>query len=102
MCSAEDLSNIKTSSVDLYLPFRTFQSTLVDRRAAVHEAYRVLRKGGVAIISIPILYLKENGEALQGLIPPDSYKPKIEYAKEIVKRIKEYMEIINFYKVGVD
>jgi SAM-dependent methyltransferase len=101
-CSAEDLYSITTSSVDLYLSFRSFQSTLFDRRAAVHEAYRVLRKGGFAIISIPILYLKENGEVLQGLIPPNTYEPKIEYANEIAKRIKEYMEIINFVSVGLD
>jgi ubiquinone/menaquinone biosynthesis C-methylase UbiE len=104
-CSAENLYLIKTSTIDLYLSFRTFQSTLFDRRTAVHEAYRVLRKGGLAIISIPKLYLNQNGdtlEVLQGLIPPNSYEPEIEYANKIARRIKEYMEILNFIEVGMD
>lgn len=102
VCSAENLISIPNSSIDLYLSFRTFQSTLFDRRAAVHEAYRVLRKGGVAIISIPTLYLKKDGEVLRGLIPPGSYEPNLEYAAAIAARIKDYMDIMNFSDVKID
>jgi len=37
--SAEDLKDIPNSSIDLYLSFRTYQSTLFDRRISLHEAY---------------------------------------------------------------
>ncbi|MBA2880900.1 SAM-dependent methyltransferase [Desulfosalsimonas propionicica] len=102
VCSAENLFQVPNGSIDLYLSFRTFQSTLFDRRAAVHEAYRVLRKGGIAIISVPVLYLKKNGEVLQGLIPPGSYEPNLDYATAIADRIKDYMDIMNFKEVDID
>lgn len=101
-CSAEDLKPIANNSIDLYLSLRTFQSTLFNRRAALHEAYRVLHNGGVIVLSVPIMYLQEDGRVLTGLIPPGSTSPDIAYARQAVERIKEYMMILNFRDVEVD
>ena len=102
VCSAEDLKTISNNSVDFYLSLRTFQSTLFDRRAALHESYRVLRNGGIIVISVPILFLKKNGEALFGLIPPGCSEPNMEYAQKLITRIKDYLTILNFSNILVD
>ena len=69
---------------------------------ALHEAYRVLRLEGLVIISIPIMYLKGDGEVLKGLIPSGSTEPKMEYAESMVTRIEKLLNTLNFKKVGVD
>jgi ubiquinone/menaquinone biosynthesis C-methylase UbiE len=97
---AEDLKDIESNSVDLYLSFRTYQSTLFDRRASLHEAYRVLTTGGIIIVSIPIMFLKENGEVLTGQIPSGSFEPDMEYAKDMTCRIEGLMKTLNFKDVG--
>jgi len=100
--SAEDLRHIQTSSVDLYVSLRVYQSTLLDRKMALHEAYRVLLLEGVVIISIPIMYLKEDGEVLKGLIPSGSTEPKMEYAESMVSRVEQLLNTLNFKNIGID
>jgi SAM-dependent methyltransferase len=102
VCSAEDLNSIPNNSVDLYLSLRTYQSTLFDRRAALHEAYRVLRNGGIILLSVPIMFLRRDDEVLTGLIPPESSEPNMEYARQLVGRIQEYLRILNFRDVTTD
>lgn len=102
VCAAEDLIQIPNNSVDLYISLRTYQSTLFNRRAALHEAYRVLRNGGIIVLSVPIMFLKEGGKVLAGLIPPGSAAPNMEYARHFAERIKEYLTILNFRDVKAD
>jgi len=99
---AEDLKDIPNSSIDLYLSFRVYQSTLFDRRISLHEAYRVLRNGGIIIISIPIMYLKTNGDVLPGLLPPYANIPNMRFANDTVNRIRGYMKLLNFENVGIN
>jgi len=49
---AENLAGIASGSIDLYVSFRTFQSSLFNINAAIREAHRVLAQDGVFIISI--------------------------------------------------
>lgn len=99
ICPAEDLERIPNNSVDLYLSLRTYQSTLFDRRTAIHEAYRVLRMGGIILLSIPIMFLHGECEVLSGLIPPGSSEPNMRYAQQLVARIHDYLTILNFRDV---
>jgi len=102
VCAAEDLKPILNNSVDFYLSLRTYQSTLFDRRAALHEAYRVIRNGGIILLSVPIMYVLPDGNVIAGLIPPGSSKPNMTYARGIVKRIHDYLTILNFKSVKTD
>ncbi len=104
--SAEDLKNIASFSVDLYISLRTYQSTLFDIKESLHEAYRVLAKGGGIVISIPIMFLKKDDagnilDVLKGLIPQGSSVPNFEYAMQISKKIESYSNILGFRDVEI-
>jgi len=104
--SAEDLTNIKPFTVDLYISLRTYQSTLFDIKESLHEAYRVLAKGGGIVISIPIMYLKKDDagnilNVLKGLMPQGSNEPSFDYAMEISKKIESYLNILGFRDVEI-
>jgi len=99
--SAENLENVKSFSIDLYVSFRTYQSTLFDVKESLHEAYRVLAIGGAIIISIPIMYLKKDDtgkiqNVLKGLIPQGASVPSFDYAMQVSERITVYMKILGF------
>ncbi|MFT7404938.1 class I SAM-dependent methyltransferase [Zhongshania sp.] len=100
--SAEDLNSISSFSVDLYISLRTYQSTLFDIKQSIHEAYRVLTKGGAIAVSIPTMFLVKGDDGqitgvLNGLIPSGSKEPSIEYALEIADRIKWYFDLLGFH-----
>jgi SAM-dependent methyltransferase len=98
---AENLCDIHNSSVDLFLAFRVFQSSLFDKRLALIEAFRVLTSGGLIIISIPIMFLRNDGNALIGLIPPDKTEPSMEYAMSVAESIKDLMDTLNFKNLSI-
>lgn len=101
---AEDLKEIESFSMDLYISLRTYQSTLFDIKESLHEAYRVLAKGGGLVVSIPNMFLKKNDSGkiigvLYGLIPPGSTAPSVEFAMQISEKIQEYMNLLGFKDV---
>lgn len=49
---AESLTEVPTDSVDYYVSLRTYMSRFFDVRAALEEAYRVVRPGGWILISV--------------------------------------------------
>lgn len=66
--AAEDLSAVLDASFDIYCSFRTYQSLFFDIDRAAAEAYRVLRPGGTAIISVSNAYLGTDGSLVRGQI----------------------------------
>lgn len=98
---AEDLNEIDNGIIDLYLSLRTYQSTLFDRRKALHEARRVLKPGGIIIISLPILYYTKKEGFIKGL--SDSSKNiSMDYAYTVANNIKKYLEMLNFEHVDIN
>jgi SAM-dependent methyltransferase len=97
---AENLP-IPSNSVDLYISLRTFQSTLFNRRHALHEAKRVLSPGGKIIISIPTLYyLPRKKKFIKGLCnSAEIYSMR--YANNVADGIKKYLEMLNFHGINI-
>ena len=101
--SAENLKDISNSSIDLYISFRAFQSSLIDRRIAIHEAYRVLKIGGCIILSVPCLFINsETGRMLRGLIKDDTNIIEEDVLSSTVNELKEYLQILQFSKISID
>lgn len=94
--SAENLKDISTQSIDLYVSFRTFQSSFFDRRASVHEAYRVLKSGGKLLISIPDMYVSSDGKVTHGLAENNSSRINDSLAKNIAKEIESLLKLFEF------
>jgi ubiquinone/menaquinone biosynthesis C-methylase UbiE len=97
---AENLSDIENTSVDIYLSFRAYQSTLFDRRKSLHEARRVLKSGGLIIISLPILYYTKK-EFIKGLSNSEK-NITMDYAFFLANSIKQYLEMLNFNNVVIN
>ncbi|GAA4890363.1 class I SAM-dependent methyltransferase [Ferrimonas pelagia] len=102
--SANNLNKIESSTIDLYVSLRTYQSSLFDIKPALHEAYRVLTRGGVIVITIPVLFLKKDGNGeikgtLRGLIESGSNEPTLEYAYKVVNNIMWKMDVLNYRKI---
>ena len=68
---AEDLSELKDNSYDLYVSLRTYNSSFFDMTKAIKEAQRVLKHDSVAIISISNGFLNTKEKKLiPGIIIP--------------------------------
>lgn len=104
VASAEALQEVPSISVDLYISLRTYQSTLFDVKESLHEAYRVIRIGGVIVVSIPFLYtFKSNGENVvqYGLLQPGAKTPSAEYAYAVANAIADNMAALGFSNVEI-
>ena len=70
---AEKLTDVKTNYVDVYISLRTYQSSLLDIPQALREMQRVLKPGGIVILSIANGFIQiENSEKkiIRGLLIP--------------------------------
>ena len=101
--SAENLKDVSNAVYDLYISFRVFQSSLFDRRIAIHEAYRVLKIGGFIILTIPCLFINDStGEKLRGLINEETKEIDEEVLNRIVTELKNYLKMLQFSDIYVD
>jgi SAM-dependent methyltransferase len=106
--AAEHLARVGSGTQDVYLSFRTYQSTLFDIDRALFEAYRVLRPGGALVISIPHKYA-QGTELKTGLLRPESQNldPSLPYNLDpelpftYVGKIRRTLFRLNFEDVGV-
>lgn len=96
---AENLCEIPTSSQDIYISLRTYQSTYFDRNAALREAYRVVRQGGIVLISIANGFL-EQGSIIPGLLIPGTAVVDRNLGFQIADQVRRRMSLLKFEEIG--
>ena len=97
---AEDLEGVASGSADLYVSLRTYQSTYFDRNAAVLEAYRVVRQGGVVLISVANGFL-EQGSVIPGLLIPGTAVVDRDLGFRIAEQVRSRMSLLRFEEIGM-
>jgi len=97
---AEDLESILNASQDIYLSFRTYQSSYFDVSRALREAYRVVRPGGLILISVANGYISHNG-FMQGMLIPRSTVVDRDRPFELVDKIRRKLTLLRFEEIGV-
>ena len=98
--SAEHLSTVETASQEIYLSLRVYQSAFFDIQESIRQAYRVLKPGGVCIISIANAYL-EGTTFIKGLLPHGARFVDQDRAHELISIIRHYLIKLKFDDVGV-
>jgi pyrimidine deaminase RibD-like protein/SAM-dependent methyltransferase len=98
---AEDLKSIMTGSQDIYVSLRTFQSSYFGVTRALQEAYRVVRQGGIVLISIANGFLTEESGVVPGLVIPRSNVVSRDRPFEVAEKIRKKLTLMRFEEVGV-
>jgi SAM-dependent methyltransferase len=100
--SAEEMTGVPSDAFDVYLALRLYQSALFDPRAAAWSAHRVLRTGGLAIISISDAYLDKTGgtgRVVRGMLAADRLDHLRPYRKAI--QVLNLLRNAGFHESGL-
>lgn len=97
---AENLVAIPSSSQDIYISLRTYQSSYFDRNAALREAYRVVRQGGIVLISVANGFL-DQGSIIPGLLIPGTRVVDRNLGFQIADQVRSRMSLLRFEDVGM-
>jgi pyrimidine deaminase RibD-like protein/SAM-dependent methyltransferase len=98
---AEDLKTIQSASQDLYISLRTFQSSYFGITRALQEAYRIVRQGGIVLISVANGFLGEDSALIPGLVIPRSSVVNRDRPFEVAEKIRRKLTLMRFEEVGV-
>lgn len=101
LASAEELGEVLTSSQDIYVSLRTFQSSYFGVSRAIREAYRVVRQGGIVVISIANGFLGDGRALIPGLVIPRTNIVDKNRPFEIVEQIRRKLTLLRFEEIGV-
>jgi N-glycosidase YbiA len=96
--SAEDLHPVPSASFDLYCALRVYQSIYFDAAMAIKEAFRVLRPGGLFLVSISDAYLSRSGTLEKGQISGNSIDNTLTLA--MACRIASLLNRMGFSDLG--
>ena len=100
---AQNLSRIGTSSIDVYISTRVYQSTYFNIEKALYEATRVLKYRGLLILSISNGFLDaEDGSYIRGLLNADGLTIDNNKPKRYIERIEDKLKTLNYKKITID
>ncbi|MFE5561219.1 class I SAM-dependent methyltransferase [Streptomyces sp. NPDC056544] len=98
--SAEDLSVLPENNFDLYVSLRTYNSSFFDTSTAASEAHRVLKPGGVIIVSVANGFLyTQRGCVVPGLIIPGTDFVDIYRGMDTVNLLGTELDRIGFKNI---
>jgi len=98
--AAERLHSLDTGEFDLYLSFRTYQSTFFDLRSALREAHRLLRPGGSAVITVANGFVRD-GSVVRGLVVPGTAYVDLDRPYELANEIRHHMAVLGFREPAI-
>lgn len=98
---AENLHAVPTASQDIYLSFRTYQSSYFDVGKAVREAYRVTRPGGIVLLSVANGFLGDDDVLVPGLVWPNTARVDRDRPYIVVDDVRRRMTLLGFQEIGV-
>lgn len=105
---AEKLVTLINNSYDMYISLRTYNSSFFNVKQAISEAYRVLKKDGIIIISIANGFLcPENQYIIPGLIIPGTEFVDIYRGFDMIEKVSRELwnnsfEDIQFFPTKVE
>lgn len=102
LSSADDLTSMASESYDLYVSLRTYNSSFFNLKKALLEARRVLKEGGVIIVSIAngFLCAKKNC-TIPGLIIPGTEFVDIYRGIDTIKIIHTELDSAGFKNIQI-
>lgn len=102
--AAENMLDIETGSVDVYISLRTYQASLFDISLALREAQRVLRSTGVIVVSVANGFVDLDNnvkKVVRGLLIPGSRRIVDKNTpRRIADQIVEKLTDLGFENVG--
>lgn len=99
--NAQNLHEIDSCSMEAYISLLTYQSTYFDMDRALVEAYRVLKKDGIIIISIASGFMKEKNVYIDGLIDPQNGSIDRNRPYDLIDDIRRMLISFNFVSLGI-
>jgi len=100
VADGERLAPIRTSSQDVYMSLRTYQSSYFDVVNGVREAYRVLRPGGLFVVSVANAFVGDEDAIVSGLVIPHTSIVDRDRPFEVAEKIRRQLTIMRFEDVG--
>ncbi len=98
VASADHLPEIQDDRHDVYISLRTFNSSFFDTSAAAAEAHRVLRRGGLIIVSVAngFLHTGRNNVVVPGLILPGTEFVDLYRGMGTARNVREQLDQAGF------
>lgn len=101
VADAERLVPIRTSSQDVYISLRTYQSSYFDVVTGVREAYRVLHPGGLFVVSVANAFVGDENAIVPGLVIPHTSIVDRDRPFEVADKIRRQLTIMRFEDIGI-
>lgn len=98
---AESLIPVPTGSQDIYISLRAYQSSYFNIPRAIREAYRVIRCGGVVLISIANGFLDQNKLLIPGLVVPKSTIVDRDRPFVVAEKVRRGLSLLRFEEIGI-
>jgi ubiquinone/menaquinone biosynthesis C-methylase UbiE len=98
---AEDIRKLRANSQDIYVSLRTYQSAFFHLDQAIREAYRLVRQGGVVLISISNAFIGQDGAVVPGHIVPNSTIVDRNRPFLLAEKVRQKLNLFRFEGVGI-